>query len=145
MYADRAKKAAKARWEKERSGSGSGSERDIDRDILSIASSMLQASPQADAIASECERVYEAYPKKVGRPAALKAITKAIKKHGLQHVLQAAQRFAAAWKDQPSLQYCPHPATWFNQERYNDDPSLWKVTSPANRQERRVVPDDAAF
>ena len=23
------------------------------------------------------------------------------------------------------MEFCPHPSTWFNQERYNDDPAGW--------------------
>ena len=73
------------------------------------------------------EGVYAEYPRKVGKPAALRSIQKAIDGFGGDKVLQATKRFAAKWKTVPvsEMAFCPHPATWFNQERFNDDPSTW--------------------
>jgi hypothetical protein len=77
--------------------------------------------------------IYDAYPKKVGRPAALKAIARAIKKGAdPARLLELTQKYAAAVKD-TDPQFIPHPATWFNQERFNDDPSTWERTSGDKR------------
>jgi hypothetical protein len=68
------------------------------------------------------ETVYAEYPRKVGKPEALTQIHKAIKKHGYQHVFDRtrafAERFAQTGK---SLAFVPYPATFYAQERYNDD------------------------
>lgn len=78
------------------------------------------------AIAPECQ-IYEAYPRKVGKPKALTAIRKQIQKFGFDLVKAATERFSAAWKGETDLTYCPHPATWFNQERFNDAPETWNT------------------
>lgn len=88
------------------------------------------------------EMVYEAYPRHVGRKAALLAIKRAAKDdskgtlntargHGaftFEHLLERARAYAEAvtkWpeRDRP---FIPHPATWFNQGRYLDDPKEWQ-------------------
>ena len=76
----------------------------------------------------QLESIYEAYPRKVGKPAALRAIEKAIKERGAVFVLDATERYAAKVEEWPQADRCfvPHPATWFNQQRFNDDPATWE-------------------
>lgn len=75
------------------------------------------------------ESIYQTYPRKVGKPAALRAITAAIKKGvKAEDLLAITQRFAEAWSGEADLTYCPHPSTWFNEERYNDTPDTWRRT-----------------
>ena len=79
------------------------------------------------------EEIYDAYPRKVGRAAALKAIKGAINKVPTHTLLQATRDYATAVKTwAPTARYTacgsdtvPHPATWFNQERWTDDRSEW--------------------
>lgn len=73
---------------------------------------------------AEAETIYEIYPRKVGKPVAVKAIAKAIKGHTFEHVKTRTTDFAKAWEG-GDLTYCPHPATWFNQDRFNDSPDEW--------------------
>lgn len=70
------------------------------------------------------ELIYQAYPKKVGKPVALRAIRKALKKHAFEFLLEKTQAFAKARGK--NLEYVCHPSTWFNQERFNDDPATWR-------------------
>jgi hypothetical protein len=98
------------------------------------------------------ESIYEAYPRHVGKKAALKAIERAIKAVGndptweqvghlspKDYVLSRTVKFALAvkqWSAQ-DRQFIPHPATWFNQGRYADDPKEWErgyqvATEPTN-------------
>lgn len=93
-------------------------------------------APIADAPTPE--QVYEAYPRKVARPVALVAIKKAAAKldksgpldghhSGLSLLLDRAKAYAAAvgrWKPE-DRDFAPHPATWFNQERYLDAEDSW--------------------
>jgi hypothetical protein len=118
-YSERARKAAESRWSNNnkaltdpRSKNG-----DLDQRLTK------QSSSNASSITPE--QIYKVYPHRVGKPKALKAIANAIGNHGAEHVLKATQAFAELWMGSP-LDFCPHPATWFNQERYNDEPHTWK-------------------
>ena len=67
------------------------------------------------------EAIYQAYPRKVGRGAALKAIEKALGKvKSPEWLLARVKQFASSSGGQAG-QFTPHPATWFNQERWNDE------------------------
>lgn len=81
---------------------------------------------QAEAISisiSKEEEIYCAFPKKVGKPDALKAIKRALLKTSFEDLLARTKAYAAARNG--DLDFCPNPATWFNQERFNDDPRTW--------------------
>lgn len=80
---------------------------------------------------THCEELYSLYPKKVGRGDAVKAIRKALAKVPFNVLREAVSAYAQARTGQDP-QFTPHPATWFNQERWNDDRSTW-TGSPGNR------------
>lgn len=85
---------------------------------------------------STAEGIYSLYPRKVGRVAALKAITKILSESEPEMELKLAERTAAyaeAVKRWPieELQFVPHPATWFNRGSFDDDPATW-VRQPKN-------------
>ena len=69
------------------------------------------------------EAFWNAYPRKVGKPAALKAFSKAAPSEDtLRDMLGAVdeQRQSLQWlKD--GGQFIPHPATWLNQQRWLDE------------------------
>lgn len=71
------------------------------------------------------EQIYDLYPRKVMRGAALRAIRAAMKRASPKLLLEMTRRFGEAWRGEKDLQYCPHGSTWFNGEGYNDDPSEW--------------------
>lgn len=74
----------------------------------------------------EAGTIYAFYPRKVGRPKALKAIEKALAGHGYEYLLERTRAYADLRRDnQDEFPSVPHPSTWFNQERFNDDPSTW--------------------
>lgn len=75
------------------------------------------ASPQA-------ETLYLAYPKHVGRGAALIAIKRALTQASYEVLLEAVNAYAAARRGQDQ-QYTPHASTWFYQQRWLDDRSCW--------------------
>jgi hypothetical protein len=77
------------------------------------------------------EEIYAAYPKKVGKPAALRAIRRAITRHTLEIVLKRTRLYAQTY-DGP-VDYIPNPATFFNQDRFNDDPATWRRTARPGR------------
>lgn len=79
-------------------------------------------SPERKQIASE---IYDAYPRKVAKPEALKAILGAIDRGTSPIVLMERTKAFARCRQGQDNGFTPHPATWFNQERFNDDPSTW--------------------
>ncbi len=93
------------------------------------------SSPRTDSGKTDpIEAIYQAYPRKVGRRAAVKAISRAI-----QHIVARGKpiRDAQVWLYHRVQTYArspagmdgeftPHPATWFNQGRYDDADSEWQ-------------------
>ncbi len=71
----------------------------------------------------QAEEIYKRYPRKVGKPYAIKAINKAINKCGFNHIFEKTKLYAKEYNG--DHRYIPHPSKFFNQERYNDDPSEW--------------------
>jgi uncharacterized protein YdaU (DUF1376 family) len=86
----------------------------------------VKRNPSVDPI--ELQPIYSAYPRKVAPADALKAIAKAIAKGKTPaHLLERTKAYAAAtalWAED-ELRFIPHPATWFNGGRYDDDPKTW--------------------
>lgn len=90
-------------------------------------------APPPDSAALDDEKIveiYNAYPRKVGKGAAIKAIAKAVRGQPIREqrrILVATRAFAHAVAHWPERdrKYIPHPSTWFNQLRFDDDPSEW--------------------
>jgi hypothetical protein len=63
---------------------------------------------------------WKAYPRKVGKFAAKSALEKALQKTTIEEILAGVNRFA---NDPNRIQeFTPHPATWLNQGRWEDEP-----------------------
>ena len=75
----------------------------------------------------EFETFYAAYPRKAGKQAALKAWKKALDLVDNETLTEAASRFAA--DPNREEQFTPHPATWLNDGRWDDDP----LPAPSHR------------
>lgn len=73
---------------------------------------------------ANAEKIYQAYPRKVAKPTALRAIQKQITKYGYDDVLSKTEQFARSVQGE-DLKFIPHPATFYNQERFNDAPDTW--------------------
>ena len=86
---------------------------------------LMPAALPVGNLMSQAEEVYAAYPRKVGRPVAIQKIMAAICADGFEFVLERTKLFADARLGQDQ-QYTPHPATWYHQRRYQDDPETWK-------------------
>lgn len=63
---------------------------------------------------------WRAYPHKVGKPAAFRAFVAARKRHGLSLILHGIEQYA---NDKPPDRAWLNPATFLNQERFNDEPA----------------------
>jgi hypothetical protein len=81
---------------------------------------------KATGAGSGFDLFYAAYPRHIGRQAAMKAFDNVIRSRRAtaEQVIAGAQRFAA----DPNLpgpseaRYIPHPSTWLNAGRWDDDP-----------------------
>jgi hypothetical protein len=81
---------------------------------------------------AQAAKIYGAYPLKAKRPRALAAIVKHLRAGvPYEHLLRKTEAFAMARAG--NLDYCPHPATWFNGEGFNDDPATWRPSKPTTR------------
>jgi hypothetical protein len=81
------------------------------------------ASRSVSANEDQVLSVYNAYPKKVAKPNALRAIKKALQKVPFATLLALTQEYAQLVANK-ERQYIPHPASWFNSEGYNDNDVL---------------------
>jgi hypothetical protein len=109
---------------------------------------------EIDIEASHIADIYKPYPRKVGRPNALKAIRGAIVRllngesgnpisnvdEAVVYLCQRTAIFARSPAGNNG-QYTPHPATWFNQSRYLDDESEWSKTGVGNGQNQQKRTD----
>jgi DNA-binding transcriptional MocR family regulator len=88
----------------------------------------------------QVESLYAAYPRKVGKPAALASIRKAIKREAAKAdlgmtpaaLLAKTRLWATACQqrtaEEPdSAKYIKHPATWFNQQGYLEPAAEWGI------------------
>lgn len=85
-----------------------------------------KVTPTPTPPSEQLESIFAAYPRRVAKPDAFKAISKAIIKHGYDHVFDKTKQYASVRNsDKNQKVFTPHPSTWFKAERYNDDPSEW--------------------
>jgi hypothetical protein len=71
---------------------------------------------------------WDAYPNKVGRPKAVTAFATARKTHSLDVIMAGLERYK---RDKPPDRQWLNPATFLNQERFNDEPAT--VTNGGGR------------
>jgi hypothetical protein len=101
---------------------------------------LFQLEPASD----KAETIYDLYPRKAARPFALKAIRRAISKFGFDHLLNATINYRETAK-KVDPKFIPYPATWFNQERFNDTAAAPESTSLCDRQISKFLNDARAF
>ena len=78
-----------------------------------------------DNFQNQAEEIYAEYPRNVGKAKAIPAIISALKKaKDFSRVLARTKQFAELTADR-EREFIPHPTTWFNQHRYNDNPDEW--------------------
>lgn len=100
---------------------------------LPNASTLLARSPRgkrAEVVDPHFEDFWQAYPRKVAKTEARRAWDKAM---GITtpEAIGAALR-AAKWSDDP--RFIPHPSTWLNQGRWDDQPA------PARPRDEDIIP-----
>ena len=106
----------------------------------SEADTETEAKKHSSPLAAQCETLWKLYPRKVGKAAAFKAMAKALRKKPFDAMLLAVGAYAKhVVRTDVDPQFIPHPATWFNQGRYDDEtapaPQLF-VDQDAERQHK---------
>ncbi len=98
-------------------------------------------SPEREKIAEE---IYNCYPRKVAKGVAITAILNAIDR-GTSPIVLLERTKAFSNARNGDVDFCPNPATWFNQERFNDDPSTWKESNKVQNKPKESAPTGAAY
>lgn len=133
----KARDAALARWSKAKSEPKGDESTDAPSNALSMPDAMhRQTDRQTDKNTPsspakpwmEFDLFWTNYPRKVGKQAAIKAYNKAMKTTTQEQILKGVKllRTETAGKD---VQFIPHPATWLNEGRWDDEPL--SATKPA--------------
>lgn len=89
------------------------------------------------------EILFELYPRHVGKRAALTTISSALERVSYFQLRARVQAFRTAVDTWPpeQLDFCPNPATWFREGRYDDDPETWAAKPPRNYTAHQVPED----
>ena len=102
--------------------------------IKAIADELARINKEALGATDKAKTIYALYPRKIAPARACKAIEKAIKLHGYEHVKERTIAYANAvgcwshdWRFRGTAgsDIVPHPTTWFNGGRYDDEPKEW--------------------
>ena len=94
--------------------------RDIDQE-QEPPSSPSRAKGKIHPVPDGFAEFWSAYPRKEAKATALKAYAKTTEAERRVIAIVLAQ-FAASWKWKNDPQYIPHPTTWLNQRRWEDEP-----------------------
>ncbi len=78
------------------------------------------------------ERFWKRYPRRAGKPAAKRAWKSALKRSPLDEIQAGFLAWETFWtENRTPEEFIPYPATWLNQERYNDTPPAVESTQGA--------------
>lgn len=75
-------------------------------------------SERKESCSNPFERFWKAYPRRVGKKVAERALAKALRETSIDAILGAVSRQASSWTDP---QFIPHPSTWLNAGRWADE------------------------
>lgn len=93
-------------------------------ELLKVAYSLqkrLVKKDEPDVPDPREEQLYQMFPRKVAKPAALKAIRRALKQTTFENLSNKIRLYASRCRaDGTEERYICHPATWFNQGRWMD-------------------------
>jgi hypothetical protein len=95
-------------------------------------------------VARAADELYRLYPRHVGPRVAKAAIERAIRRvqqNGVVDPIQWLKDRVNAYAEAARTmdrQYIPHPSTWFNQDRFDDDPEEWGVSSVAKSEDDQI-------
>lgn len=158
----KASKAAQARWEKEREQTEPDAQVHAQASAEHMPEHMLKPMPHARGVGKGLpakqeedspplrllspptpepdpfDRFWAGYPRKIARPAAAKAFDRACRDAPASAIVDGLDRWCMAWRaNRTPARFIPHPATWLNQERWNDPPDPAEEHTTGRRQSRQ--------
>ena len=93
-----------------------------DRDKSKSKNTLAHPEVSGVVIEDPFDTFWREYPRKVGKGDARKKFAKALTKTSFDNIMAALQRVkASAQWTKDGGQFVPHPATWLNQERWEDE------------------------
>lgn len=96
-------------------------ENDADRSPDDDAGALIEPEQAGPSHEDLFHRFWEHWPRKVKKPEALTAFIKAAKREDPHRIIAGAERYAQD-PNLPDAQFVPHPATWLNNDQWNDGP-----------------------
>jgi hypothetical protein len=119
----------------------------VSKEIPPVETGDSYAGSRTKKLDPAFEAWYAAYPRRVKPKEAAQAWAKALqsiktgrgvsREAAIAALQEAAEAFAASRVGQSD--FCPHPATWLNQGRYDDDRSEWSRSVVANGASKNVI------
>jgi hypothetical protein len=115
-------------------GVGEGTEQ---KTLAQLTLTPPTAAAQPAPVRKAVEAIYEAYPRKIGKAEAAKAIRKALsnlqtagrsEREAQEYLFRRTQSYASSPAGKNG-EFTPYPATWFNRGSFDDDEREWQ--SPA--------------
>ena len=88
-----------------------------------------------DKLEPSFNEFWKIYPRRTGRRGALGAFAKAVTRANVDRILEGARRFAND-PNLPPKQFIALPATWLNQDRWEDDPLPERELTLEEKQQR---------
>jgi hypothetical protein len=87
--------------------------------VIAFARSREERREETDSLLANFARFWKAYPRRIAKPAALKAF-KSLSPDGvlLEKMLVALERQRGAWSEE---KFIPYPQKWINQRRWEDE------------------------
>lgn len=80
-------------------------------------------SPNGEPHGDRFDEFWQSYPRKTNKKAARTAWAKALRTFDADTLISEARRWAGLWDNAGvDRQYIPHPSTWLNGERWEDEP-----------------------
>jgi len=97
------------------------------------------ASSDVDVFDDMFEAFWDAYPRKVGKPSAKRTLRTALKDAEPQQIGDGLRAWVGYWqRSNTEPRFIPHPATWLNQQRFNDPPPASAVPESAAERVARI-------
>lgn len=93
---------------------------------------MFNAVEQVNSYSDDFETWWKSYPRRQGKGSAYASWQKALDKATASVLIDSAIKYATS-PSLPELKYVPLPATWLNQERWNDDLIIEPVAPPKRK------------
>lgn len=93
---------------------------------------------QGDNYENQAQVIYLEYPRQVAKKKALVAIKESLKRAKDFNKVLARTKLFAELTSEREREFIPHPTTWFNQDRYNDDPDEWMTTADRDAREEKL-------